>query len=775
MIIVRPVSISTTTKRLSLRHGKDVIMKKRILSVVLLICLVMSTAACSMPHIGNSEEDIEESEDKEESVKKKKDKDGEEGHSFETDTRQFLLKDNEPLYDTGLKPSIAPYTIKSDLSNVVYNSNYRSTFDTSYEYFYEGNRGIVEGLAKNGFAVSNGGFDEFFDIYESNRYNMFPNFVTVDSLMHTYHLYFAYLMKNTEKNYLSASLAKLSDSMLDKALEQFDDLYGTEWEDAAFTNVIFFTVGAMLQDDSYSIDLGARQDEFDNAVKDELDKIYKASGITNCIITNDLEDYSQYKPRGYYEGDELLEKYFRTMMWYGRISFYTESEEMNKSSVLIVKALEEAGDDEWEGIYNVTSFFAGASDDPGYYEFRGIVDECFGENADVSDIAEDKEGFIRYCKKLEDLELPAINSVPVWDGEDPVKPSYRFMGQRFTIDASVMQKLVYSSVKENPSGGQRMLPDTLDVAGVLGSRSAEELLKESGAFEYEGYEKNYNEMKEFFDSDDPEIWNASLYAAWLNTLRPLLADKPEGYPSYKLSDEWAKKSLETFAGSYAELKHDTILYAEQVISEMGGGEDEEVYDDRGYVDPEPVVYSNFANLASNTRDGLDSYGMLSEDAKEDLDILTEIAKKLLVISEKELKCEALTDEEYDFIREYGGNLEHFWKKANEDDYEGTLGSSYQAPCPVIADIATDPNGSVLEVGSGEASVIYVIFPIDGELHIGSGSAYSFYQFVNPLSDRLTDSQWQEMLEPEYDFDNNRFNWDSVPKQPEWTLGYRTER
>ncbi len=33
----------------------------------------------------------------------------------------------------------------------------------------------------------------FFEIYEMNRYSQIPNFVTVDSLMHTYHLYFSYL------------------------------------------------------------------------------------------------------------------------------------------------------------------------------------------------------------------------------------------------------------------------------------------------------------------------------------------------------------------------------------------------------------------------------------------------------------------------------------------------------------------------------------------------------------------------------------------------------
>ena len=69
------------------------------------------------------------------------------------------------------------------------------------------------------------------------------------------------------------------------------------------------------------------------------------------------------------------------------------------------------------------------------------------------------------------------------------------------------------------------------------------------------------------------------------------------------NEEWAKKNLECFAGSYTELKHDTVLYSKQVMAEMGGGMEEEP-DDRGYVEPEPVVYERFASLAEQTAQGL---------------------------------------------------------------------------------------------------------------------------------------------------------------------------
>ncbi len=101
------------------------------------------------------------------------------------------------------------------------------------------------------------------------------------------------------------------------------------------------------------------------------------------------------------------------------------------------------------------------------------------------------------------------------------------------------------------------------------------------------------------------------------------------------------------------------------------------------------------------------------------------------------------------------------------------GAHSEPSCPIIADIATDPNGSVLEVGTGKAHYIYVVFPIDGELHLGRGSVYSFYQFESDISNRLTDDQWKEQLES-WHLDDN-YEWvpnQDYPEQPKWTQSYR---
>lgn len=693
-----------------------------------------------------------------------------EGAEFVAVTNPSLLGDAEEIYyNENLIPSVESYTIEKDLSNVVISPAFESQFVPESSYSPEKAEALRELLAKNSFAVDAGDRDdEFFDVYEWNRYQMAPNFITVDSLMHTYHLYFSYLMKNTEKSYLSDKLKELSGKMLDVSIVQYNELKGTDFEKAAFNNVVFFYVGSYLQDEKVKADIP--DEAIITTAEEEIKKIEAQEGIDKCILTDDDEDYTQYKVRGYYEGDEQLEKYFKAMMWYGRIPFSIESEDGVRSAVLMSKAIEENAD-EWNSIYKITSFFAGASDDLCYDSVIDVVKKVYGDVPKLSKLVSDTGSFEVLCGELKKLNPPKINSVPVNETEENVILSYRFMGQRFTIDEAIMQQLVYRSVGENADGDRRYMPDALDTAAVLGSDTALDILDKQGATEFENYNENVTLLKSFYDNSESSLWNASLYAGWLNTLRPLLEKKGEGYPTYMQSEEWSKKNLETYAGSYAELKHDTILYAKELMAEMGGG-DEEILDDRGYVDPEPVVYSRFIFLSNKTRDGLKEFGMLDTSSEEDLNKLSEIAKKLLKISEKELQNMSLDDEDYEFIRSYGGYLEHFWREVNKDAVD-SISYSYQAPCPVVADIATDPNGSVLEVGSGNAEAVYVVFPIDGELHVGKGSVYSFYQFQVPISERMTDSEWRNALSGGYlDDDYNWVTSEDKPEHPEWAKSYR---
>ena len=320
-----------------------------------------------------------------------------------------------------------------------------------------------------------------------------------------------------------------------------------------------------------------------------------------------------------------------------------------------------------------------------------------------------------------------------------------------------------------------MLPSALDVPAALGSDEALSILEEFGDIDYPNYDAQMEKLREKMPEAVDAMAEDSLYAGWLYTLDPLLDPKGEGYPAFMQNDAWTRKSLEGYLGSYTELKHDTILYAKQIMAEMGGGWEEDV-DDRGYVEPEPEVFARLAALTKKTKEGLAGYEMLSERDGESLERLQELAEQLETIAVKELTGELPTDEEFELIRGYGGTLEHFWEEALQDK-ESSYGyyTSEEFPAALVADIATDPNGYCLEVGIGGCQSIYVIVPVDGILRIAVGSVFSFYDFEQPLSERLTDTEWRIMQGLEWDGGPNYYVDEETVARPEWADGYRCGR
>ena len=89
------------------------------------------------------------------------------------------------------------------------------------------------------------------------------------------------------------------------------------------------------------------------------------------------------------------------------------------------------------------------------------------------------------------------------------------------------------------------------------------------------------------------------------------------------------------------------------------------------------------------------------------------------------------------IRECRRTLEHFWIEAVKDRTDAEYLDAREIPASLVTDLATDPNGMVLQAANGRPAQIYVIVPVDGTLRIASGVVYNFYQFRQPLSARLT--------------------------------------
>ncbi len=598
----------------------------------------------------------------------------------------------------------------------------------------------MEAIRTNGFVVVPSWYPQFYDVYKDCKSNNVPIFVTTDSLLHTYHILYDYTLRILEVEQFSHDLLLLTQTMRDVSLRYYQE---TE-DEAALKNVAYFCVAGRLLDESFDT-----PSEVQSMVQQELNLIERHEGFTFSPIFGYREDYSQYVPRGHYTRSETLEKYFKAMMWYGRIMFRLKSEMETKQALYIVKAIGDTGTlDLWDKIYEPTVFFVGKTDDLNVFEYDALAKEVYGEDFTVSDL-QDPERLSQFISRAWLLRDPRINSSWVKDDEkmEEETKGFRFMGQRFIPDSYMFQQLVYDKVgtPTNP----RLFPKGLDVMAVLGSDKALDYLESEK--QYLNYEEQMEALRTEFSSLDQTVWTQNLYWMWLYCLLPLLEEKDSRYPLFMQSDAWIDKELYTALGSWTELRHDTLLYAKQSYTIKATGIPAQPGLTKGYVEPNPYVYARLASLARMMREGLEKRNLLLPEYSEKLNTLEQLLLQLKTISEKELSGKSLATDEYRLIWNIGDTLEML------TTFETAVETETDESVAIVADVHTDVNTSmVLEEGVGEVFLIFVVVKVDGRILITEGGVFSYYEFLQPMSNRLTDEQWQSM---------------ERPPLPEWTKSF----
>jgi hypothetical protein len=613
-------------------------------------------------------------------------------------------------------------------------------------------------LQENGFVVVPAVHREFFSLYQSAQAQQRPVFVTTDSVLHVYHLLFDKVLRTAEEEHFFADLVNLTRGMLWASQNQLQELQGTSLEEAARRNVAYFAVALSLLDPGADVPAEVREQ-----VETELTRIDAHEGFLPSTILPDYEeDYSQYVPRGHYTRNETRQRYFKAMMWYGRINFRLKEPDETRSALLIAQALSRVEIDAqpasllWERIYEPTVFFVGATDDLNIHDFQQIITQVYGAVPEDPGTFADDALLQTFIEAARELPPPQINSMWVWVWEDveEVTQGFRFMGQRYVIDAYVFQQLIYSKVDG------RFLPKGLDVLAAMGSDEAYNLLDEMGETQYPGYVEQMEKVRGEIAALEMDSWTQNLYWSWLHSLRPVIEVKDERYPAFMRTRAWLHKDLHTVLGSWTELKHDTILYAKQAYAELTAMPPQAPV--RGYVEPNPEAYARLAALTRMTLDGLSQRDLLTPDDKDSLEYLEELLLSLKAMAEKELQGESLTEDEYYLLDSYGDILEGLTIAAADKPEPG--GSLDEEDAAVVADVATDPNsGTVLEEAVGKVFAIYVVVEVEGELAVTQGGVFSYYEFAWPMSDRLTDESWREMLES-----------GQAPPRPAWTASFVSE-
>jgi hypothetical protein len=486
--------------------------------------------------------------------------------------------------------------------------------------------------------------------------------------------------------------------------------------------------------------------------------------------------------------------------------------------------------DLWRKIYSVTSFFAGSSDDLTFYDYDQAVKRSLGYGFDVG---KELRGELpkNLVEELEKSTGPGILGgfdFVTLAGLKELTQGLRVIGQRHTMDSKILEASIYPEV--GPDQGSpvyevildygeqkntlsrprdfylsseqmekdrngwdeitgtacmayedgaitleqlydvcRLMPTGLDVMQALGSEKARELIEKYYGTGYCNYSEQMDMTRALVESYEQKDWMQDLYKAWLWMLEPVVNGMPEGYPNWMMSDVWEMKGLISALSSWAELRHDTILYVKQSYTPpppipIGPPSAATVYKPKyyGYVEPNPEFFARAKFCVDYLEGGLRELGVITNEVEKALRTTSSLMWRLMEIADKELAGEELDESDYDFIKSISSRFRSiitdlasalkvmetaepaerwFTETDRLEGWEEAL------LVPMIADVHTESNSrKALEVGTGNPDWVLVIHRAkDGKLGIAVGPVFSYYEFGWPMDGRLTDEKWRDSL------------------------------
>jgi hypothetical protein len=466
---------------------------------------------------------------------------------------------------------------------------------------------------------------------------------------------------------------------------------------------------------------------------DEKTLIAAHAGPSTSPILDTKIDYSLFTPRGHYTRNAALTRYFKAMSVLGQSAFCLPGTRdcgnglgPARMGILAARALvrDPALVSLWRDIYEPTSFLVGLADDYTPLEVaaagNGLADaKVLADDAAVKSIV---------------AKLVAARPIKI----NPERASIRFMGTRFVIDSFIFNQLVYPNVGTDSK--PRLFPTPLDLAATFGSQFAHDVLKQTGETSYANYATKLAAMKKLVADRPVSDWGSTVYDAWLYALQPMFLPHGKASPDFMRTTAWNAKAQQAGLGSYAELKHDTILYARQVFAEGG---DNGIPARRNWVEPEPVAFARLAAVADLMRSGLAQRNLLTKEQAGLLQTLIKLDGFFERIARDELAGKPISKADNSRLTYIGGELEALWWRTSDLSQHALPTDADQDA--VVADIASSPSG-VLEVGTGKVDQIYVLVPDDqGKFQVAVGGVYSYYEFKTKVGERLTDESWRALL------------------------------
>jgi len=646
----------------------------------------------------------------------------------------------------------------------------------------------ISKLDELGFVISGTReFPTFAYGYKQIYFEDLPLYVSADSIIHAVHRSYDDILQSIEHFALVPGLRTLLESM--RAQLQGNPPQGVDAETLEQVDFYLAVALSLLNGEQVAPVAGAAAGEIADFVA--MASAHDGSKTLNLFGASREIDFSQFKPRGHYTGDAALEQYFRAMIWLGRIDlrmlepdtagnlqFHREQFEI---AYILYALLDDASRELWESLDAAIGAFVGEQDNMSVPEFAPMLQDLGVASAGELDALSDAE--IIDTIQAQGYGFQRIASHIMYNGLGqgtlPLSASFLLFGQRYVPDSHVFANVVYDRV--NGDAPKRMMPDPLDAAfAALGNDHAVALLEdELQTYQYAG---DLSAMRTLLDGYADDFWEANLYNRWLSALRTLSPDGTQanpaahGMPQVTGTEAWSRRLLNTQMASWAELRHDTILYAKQSYT---GGVTCEFPD--AYIDPYPEFFHSLTGFAQHGRQIITNLAARFPNAYgighmgNYFDELATVSATLAQMAESQRSGTPFTAEQMAFINEAvvihsgcgtpfaeGWYARLFYRNEASVEFDPTIADVHTQP----TDAFGVPVGRVLHVGTGSARLMVVTADTCNGPRAYVGLASSYFEEITDNYQRLNDEEWAARLYSNQAPEDVEWMQDIVVRQPE---------
>eukprot|EP00026_Physarum_polycephalum_P002656 Phypoly_transcript_02664.p1 GENE.Phypoly_transcript_02664~~Phypoly_transcript_02664.p1 ORF type:complete len:832 (+),score=150.64 Phypoly_transcript_02664:204-2498(+) len=673
----------------------------------------------------------------------------------------------------------------------------------------------LEAFKLQGFVVTSKE-NSFAQAYYTIYNNDLPVLVTTDSILHAFHKSYDMMLKDIERSYCAQALANMFIGMRNLLVDSLPKFVGGPLEQSLQDADFFLAVGFNLlkAEDWNSNRITTVLGYGNEGVASVLGACQKEE-MTKIEIFGKMReiDFSHFKPRGHYTKAPILRQYFRTMTWLGKIDMIIAgdgSSEQQLGAAVILHFL----------------FLADRSIERIFLDFCRLTEALVGptNSMDVRQLGVllDVVFKMKDYKSLNSIEALAALQAKILETDLGQKKynsgnfrSFTFLGQKFTIDNWAQSKVINNDRDDNVAnkiqfnGEQvhRHSTSAVEIAfSVFGNDNAAPIIykritdphPENKFRDGLMYHPFLKATREVVDNLPAETWSTSVFSFWLHALRNLSEPMDERFPQVMRTKAFAMKNMSAQLASWAQIRHDNILYVEQGSRWVLGCD----YPD-AYVEPFVGFWEAMERLCMAVVKVLDFVIPLGQWVKsiligEKFDWIKELfgddnrkrvnyaktreffvtfAKHMRIlrdISVLELAQQPLTGEQSIFLktiveqRSIGSGGEVEWTGWYPNLFYGGE-PDLTDPDLLVCDTYTNPPstepildpGCVIHQGLSYPRRMLIAIDSGEDLKAYSGPVFDYFEFELPGIERWNDEQWGEKVKANH-----------LPPAPEWTSSYR---